>query len=245
MFLSAHEKDSGYYHAVNDDGQTKQDPTGGGGHEELTGGADEREVLEAKYLDHTEYQDEQEEADYDEAEQYTDAQENSQAHEDEADAREESDQFVTNDGPEPLPDADPTYKGSIDPESTEYQEHEGHEEGEASGDAEATSTITVTTHAKEAGLPGDELRVLTEVRDSIITGESQFEEFEGTFLLSMLFAVLFIRALSQNDKFSSPNVQVPVVFMETNKRKPMNSQVCRIRVVPVLFHLTEFRRCRS
>jgi hypothetical protein len=243
MFLSAHEKDSGYYHAANDDGQTEEDPTGGGGHEELTGGADEREVVEAKYLDNTEYQDEQEEADYDETEQYADAQEASQAHEDEADAREESDQFVTNDGSEALPDADPTYKTSIDLESTEYQEHD--EEGETSGDAEVSSSITVTTHAKEAGLPGDELRVLTEVRDSIITGESQFEEFEGTFLLSMLFAVLFTRALSQNDKFSSPNVQVPVVFMETNKRKPMNSQVCRVRVVPVLFHLTEFRRCRS
>ena len=227
MFLSAHEKDSGY-HAVDDDGQTKQDPTGDGGHEELTGSADEHDDIEATYLDNTEYQGEQGEADYDETEQYADAQENPHAHEDEGDAREESDQFVTNDESEPLPDADPTYKGSIDHESAKYQEHEGREEGEASGDAEVTSTITVTTHAKETGFPGDELRVLTEVRDSIITGESQFEEFEGKFLLPMPFVVVFTHTLSQNSKFSTPNVQVPVAFMETNKRKPMSSQVCRI-----------------
>ena len=179
--MSAHVKDSGYHPAVNDDGQTKRESTGGG-HEDLTGGSNEREDVESTYLDHAEYQGEREEADYDESEQYADAQEEPQAHEDEADAREESDQFVTNDETEPLPDADLTYKGSVDPESTEYQAHEGHEEGEAYGDAEVTS-ITVTTHAKETGFLGDELRVLTEVRDPIVTGESQFEEFEGKFLL--------------------------------------------------------------
>ena len=238
--LSAHEKDSGYHLAVNDDGQTKREPTGGGGHEDLTGGSNEREDVESTYLDHAEYQDEREAADYDESEQYADAQENPQAHEDEADAREESDQFVTNDETEPLPDADLTYNGSVDPESTEYQEHEGHEEGEAFGDAEVTS-ITVTTHAKETGFPGDELRVLTEVRDPIVTGEPQFEEFEGKFLLPTPSTLLFTRALPQNGKLPALNVRVPVAFTETSKRKPMSSQVCCIRVILVLFNLTGFR----
>jgi hypothetical protein len=154
---------------------------------------DEREDVESTYLDHAEYQGEHEEADHGESEQYADAQEYPQVHEDEADAREGSDQFVTNDESEPLPDSDPTYKGSADPESTEYQEHEGHEKGEASGDAEVTSINTVTTHAKETDFPGDELRVLTDVQDSAVTGESQLEEFEGRLLLPMLFAILFTR----------------------------------------------------
>jgi hypothetical protein len=178
--LSAHERDSGYDHAVNHDEQTEREPTGDDGHEELAGGMDEREDVGSTYLDHAEYQSENGEADYDESEQYDDAQEYPQAPEDEADAREETDQFVTNDEPEPLPDADPTHNGSVDPESTEYQEQDDvHEEGEASGDAEVTSTITASTHANDTGFPGDELRVLTEVRDSVVTGEPQLEELDG------------------------------------------------------------------
>jgi hypothetical protein len=131
-------------------------------------------------LDHAEYQSENGEANYDESEQFDDAQEYPQAPEDEAEAREETDQFVTNDETEPLPDADPTYKGTGDPESTEYQERDdGYEDGEASDDAEVTSTITASTHANDAGSLGDELRVLTGVRDSVITGEPQLEENDG------------------------------------------------------------------
>jgi len=174
--LSAHERDSGYDHAVNDDEQTKREPTGDDGYEELAG-VDERENVESTFLDNAEYQGEQEEADYNESEQYDDAQEYPQAHEDEADAREETDQFVANDEPEPLPAANPAHKGSADPESTEYQEQ--HEEGEASGDAEVTSTITASTHPKETSFLDDELRVLTEVRDSVVTGEPQLEEIDG------------------------------------------------------------------
>jgi hypothetical protein len=130
-------------------------------------------------LDHAEYQSENGEVDYDESEQYGDAQEYPQAPEDEAEAREETDQFVTNYEPEPLPDADPTHKGSADPESTEYQERDdGHEDGEASDDAEVTSTITASTHANDTGFLGDELRVLTGVRDSVVTGEPQLEEID-------------------------------------------------------------------
>lgn len=140
---------------------------------------DDHQDVECTYSVHAEYQGEHEEVDYDGSEQYADAQEYPVAHEDEADAREESDQFVTNDESEPLPDPDPTHKGSADLGPTEYQEHEGDEEGEASGDAEVTGVITVTTHANETGFPDDELRVLTEVRDSEVTGESHFEEFEG------------------------------------------------------------------
>jgi hypothetical protein len=192
-FLSVHERDPGYYDVVNDDGQTKLQPTGDGGHEEPTGGVDEHEDVESTYLDHAEYQGEHEEADRDESEQYADAQEYPHALE-----REESDQFVTNDESEPLPDSDPTHEGAADPESTEYQEpeHEGHEEGEASGDAGVTSTTTVTTYAKETDFPGDELHDLTDVQDSAVTGESQIEEFEGRFLLLMTSVVLLTRALS-------------------------------------------------
>jgi len=178
--LLAHERDPGYDHAVNHDEQTEQEPTGDDGHEELAGGVDEREDVGSTYLDHAEYQNENEEADYDESEQYDDAQEYPQAPEDEANAREETDQFVTNDEPEPLPDADSTHNGSADPESTEYQERDdGHEDSDASGDAEVTSTITASTHANDTGLQGDELRVLTEVRDSVVTGEPQHEEIYG------------------------------------------------------------------
>ncbi len=178
-FLSAHERDSDYDHAVNDDEQTKREPTGDDGPEELAGGVDEREDAESTYLDHAEYQGGHGEADYDGSEQYDDAQEYPKAHEDEADAREETDQPVTNDEPEPLPDADPTHKGSADPESTEYQEQdERPERGEASEDAEVTGSVTASTHAKDAGFP-DELRVLTDVRDPIVTGERQLEEIDG------------------------------------------------------------------
>ena len=178
--LSAHEGDSGYDHAVNHDEQTEREPTGDDNHEELPGGADEREDVGSTYLDHAEYQSENGEVDYDESEQYGDAQEYPQAPEDEAEAREETDQFVTNYEPEPLPDADPTHKGSADPESTEYQERDdGHEDGEASDDAEVTSTITASTHANDTGFLGDELRVLTGVRDSVVTGEPQLEEIDG------------------------------------------------------------------
>jgi hypothetical protein len=178
-FLSAHERDSDYDHAVNDDEQTKREPTGDDGPEELAGGVDEREDVESTYLDHAEYQGGHGEVDYDGSEQYDDAQEYPQAHEDEADAREETDQLVTNDEPEPLPDVDPTHKGSANPESIEYQEQdEGPEKGEASGDAEVIGTITASTHAKDASFP-DELRVLTDVRDTIVTGERQLEEIDG------------------------------------------------------------------
>ena len=181
-FLSAHERNPSYDHAINHDEQTEREPTGDDGHEELAGGVDERDDVASTSLDHAEYQSEDGEADYDESEQYDDAQEYSQAPEDEAGAHEETDQFITNDEPEPLPDADPTHKGSVDLESTEYQERDdGHEEGEASGDVEVTSTITASTHANDTGFPGDELRVLTEVRDLIATGEPQLEEIDGKF----------------------------------------------------------------
>jgi hypothetical protein len=176
---SPHERDLGYDHAISHDEQTEREPTGDDGHEELAGGADEREDVGSTYLDHAEYQSENGEADYDESEQYDDAQEYAQAPEDEPDAREETDQFATNDEPEPLLDADPTHKGSADLESTEYQERDdGHEEGEASGDAEVTHTITASTHGNDTGFEGDGLRVLMEVRDSIVTGEPQLEEID-------------------------------------------------------------------
>jgi len=175
--LSAHQRG---LDAVTHDEQTEREPTGDDGHEELAGGVDEHEDVGSTYLDHAEYQSENREADYDDSEQYDDAQEYPQASEDEADAHEETDQLVANDEPEPLPDADPTHKGSADPESTEYQERDnGHEEGEASGDAEVTSSITASTHADDTGFPGDELRVLTDVRDSVVTGEPQLEEIDG------------------------------------------------------------------
>lgn len=175
--LSAHDRDLGYKHAVNHAEQTEREPTGDDGHEELVGGVDEREDVGSTYLARAEYQSENAEADYDESEQYDDAQEYSQVPEDEQDAREGTDQFATNDEPEPLPDADPAHEGPADPESAEYQEQDdGHEEGEASGDAEVTTTITASTHANDTGFRGDELRVLTEVP---VTGEPQLEEIDG------------------------------------------------------------------
>lgn len=245
--LSAHERDSGYDHAVNHDEQIEREPTGDDGHEQLAEGADEREDVGSTYLDHAEYQSENGEADYDESEQYDDAQEYAQAPEDEADAREETNQFVTNDEPEPLLDADPTHKGSADLESTEYQERDDrHEEGEASGDAEVTSTITASTHANDTGFEGDELRVLTEVRDSVVTGKPQLEEIDGKSLSSMPFIVLF-SAFLQNGKLSTQNIQVPfpVTIMGRSKWKPMGSQVCLVQSIPASFHLTECRGWRS
>ena len=171
--LLAHQRNSVYDHALNHDEQTEREPTGDDGHEKLAGGVDEREDVGSTYLDHADYQDENGEADYDESEQYDDAQEHPQVPEDEVDAHEETDQFVTNDEPEPLPDVDPTHKGSADPESTEYRERDdGHEEG----DAEVTSTITASTHADDTGFHGDELRVLT------VTGAPQIEEIDGEFV---------------------------------------------------------------
>lgn len=221
--LSAHERDSGYDHVADHNEQTERVPTGDDGHDELAGGVDER-------LDHAEYQSENGEATYDESEHYDDAEEYPQAPEDEADAREETDPFVTNDEPEPLPDAGPTHKGSADPESTGYQEQDdGQEEGEASGDAEVTSTITASTHADDTGFQDDELRVITdtEVLDSVVTGGPQLEEFEGKSFLPMRFIVLF-SAFSQDGKFTSQSFQVPlpVMFMGRTERKLMDSQVC-------------------
>ena len=178
--LSAHDRDLGYDHAVNHAEQTEREPTGDDGHEELVGSVDEREDVGSTHLARAEYQSENAEADYDGPEQYDDTQEYSQAPEDEQEAREGTDQFVTNDEPEPLPDADPAHEGSADPESAEYQEQvDGHEEGEASGDAEVTSTITASTHANDTGFGADELHVLTEVRDPVVTGEPQLEEIDG------------------------------------------------------------------
>ena len=207
--LSAHQRGSDYDHAVTRDEQTEREPIGDDGHEELAGGVDEHEDAESTYLDHAEYQSENGEADYGESEQYDDAQEYPQAPEDETDAHEETDQFVTNDEPEPLPDADPIHKGSADPESTEYQERDDRrEEGEASGDAEVTSSITASTHANDTGFPGDELRVLTEVRDSVVTGELQLEEIDGKSrrqCLSLSYSVFSRRtASSQHRKFKHP-----------------------------------------
>lgn len=197
-FPLAHERDSGYDHAVNHDEQTEREPTGDDGHEEPAGGVDEREDVGSTYVDHAEYQSEHGEADYNESDQYDDAQEYPQVPEDEADAHEETDQLVTNDEPEPLPDADPTHKDSADPESTEYQEQDdGHEEGESSGDAEVTSTITASTHANSTGFPGNELRVLTDARDSVVTGEPQLEEIDGEFCHRMHFICLIRCLLSE------------------------------------------------
>jgi hypothetical protein len=244
---SALEGDSGYDHAVNHDEQTEREPTGDDVHEELAGGVDEREDVGSTYVDHAEYQSEHGEADYDVSEQYDDAQEYPHVPEDEADAHEEPDQFVTNDEPEPLPDADPTHKGSADPESTEYQEQDdGHEDGELSGDAEVTSTITASTHANSTGFPGDELRVVTDVRDSVVTGEPQHEEIDGEFCHRMLFIVLF-SAFPQNGKPTTQNIQEPspVMFMGRSKRKSMVSQVCHVQSTPTSFYSTEYRGWRS
>lgn len=201
LHLSAHERESGYDHAVNHNEQTEREPTGDDGHEEFAG-VDEHEDVVSTYLGHAEYQNEDGEADYDQSEQYDDTQEYTQAPEDEANAREETDQLVTNDEPEPLLDADPTIKGPVDLESTELQERDdGYEEGEASGDAEVTSTITASTHANDTGFPGDEMRVLT---DLIVTSEPQLEEIDGKSgcqCLSLSYSVPSRRASSQHRTF--------------------------------------------
>ena len=228
--LSAHERDSGYDHAVDHDEQTEREPTDDDGHEELAGGVDEREDVGSTYVDNAEYQSEHGEADYG-SEHYDDAQEYPQVPEDEVDAHEETDQLFTNDEPEPLPDADPTLKGPADPESTEYQDQDdGHEEGESSGDAD-TGTITASTHANSTDFPGDELRVLTDVRDSVVTDERHLEEIDGEFSQRTCFIVLF-SAFSQNGKLTTQNIQVPrpVMSMGRSKRKSMDSQVCHVTI---------------
>jgi hypothetical protein len=170
-FLSAPERD----------GQTKRELTGDGDHEGLTeGDVDEPEDVESTDHGHAEYQDEDEEEAYGESEQYADTQEYPPAHEDEAGTREETDQFVANDESEFVPDADGAHQGA-DPDLTEYQERdEEYEQDGVSGDVQATSPITVSMRAKESVLPGTELEVLTEVRESGTTGDyPQPEESEG------------------------------------------------------------------
>jgi len=177
--LSAPERDPSYHQGPCDDGQTKQELTGDGGHEGLTeGDVDKPEDVES--TDNAEYPDEHEEEAYDESEQYADAQDYPQTHEEEAGTREETDQFVANDESEFVPDAD-THEDPADPGSTEYQERdEKYEEEGVSGDVEITSIITASIHAKENFLPGAELDFLTEVREPGITGERPHpEESEG------------------------------------------------------------------
>ena len=177
--LSAPGRDSGSRQNLNDDGQMTREPTGDGDHEGLTEGAvDEPEDVESDF-GHAEYQDEHEEA-YGESEQYADAQEYPPAHEDEAGTREETDQFVANDEPEIVPDADGVHEGG-DLELTEYQERvEEYEQDGVAGDVQTTSPITASMRAKESVLPGTELEVLTEVRESGTIGEHpQPEESEG------------------------------------------------------------------
>jgi hypothetical protein len=179
--LSAPERDPGSHQNLNDDGQMKQEPTGDGDHEGLAEGeVDEPEDVESTDYGHAEYQDEHEEEVYGESEQYADAQEYPPAHEDEAGTREETDQFVANDELEFVPDADGVHEGG-DPELTEYQERvEEYEQDGVAGDVQATSPITASMRAKESALPGTELEVLTEVRESGTTGEyPQPEESEG------------------------------------------------------------------
>jgi len=174
------ERDPGSHQNLNDDGQMKQEPTGDGDHEGLAEGeVDEPEDVESTDYGHAEYQDEHEEEVYGESEQYADAQEYPPAHEDEAGTREETDQFVANDELEFVPDADGVHEGG-DPELTEYQERvEEYEQDGVAGDVQATSPITASMRAKESALPGTELEVLTEVRESGTTGEyPQPEESE-------------------------------------------------------------------
>jgi hypothetical protein len=177
MFLSASERDP--HQALNDDGQTKREPAGDGGHEGLTeGNVDDPEDVESTDFDHAEYEDEHEEEAYDESEQYADAQEYPQTHKDEAGTHEETDQFVANDEPEFVPDAGDSHEGA-DPESTEYQERDEEYEDGISGDVE-TSPITASIHTTESVLPAAESEVLTEVRESGTTSEyPQPEDLEG------------------------------------------------------------------
>jgi len=180
--LSAPERDSGYYQGLNDDRQTKREPTSDGGHEGPTeGNVHEPEDIESTDYGHAEYQDEHEEETYDESEQYADAQEYLQAHEEEVDTHEETDQLDANAESEFVLDADLTYEGSTDPETTEYQERdEEHEEDGVSGDVEVTNTNTASIHAKENVFPSTKLSVLTEVPESAAAGEHpQLEDSEG------------------------------------------------------------------
>ena len=180
--LSAPETDPGYYQVLNDDRQTKREPTNDGDHEGLTkGNVDEPEDVESTDYAHAEYQDEHEEETYDESEQYADAREYLQVLEEEAGTHEETDQLVANDESEFVLDADPTYEGSTDPETTEYQERdEEHGEDGVSADVEVPNTTTASAHTKETILPNTKLGVLTEVPESAATGEHpQPEDSEG------------------------------------------------------------------
>jgi hypothetical protein len=182
-FLSAHEKDSDYCQAVNDDEQTERELTGD--HEGQAEGVDEREDVESTYDAHAEYQGEHEQEAYDESEQYADAQEYPQAHEDRASTREETDQVVANHESESVLGADPAHDGSANLKSPEYQEADEELEGdEVSGDVEVTSTVTVPTYAKENVSLGAELDALTEVPGSAATDESRlFDNSEGSSLV--------------------------------------------------------------
>jgi hypothetical protein len=180
--LSAPETDSGYYQALNDDRQTKREPTNDGDPEGLSkGNLDEPEDVESTDYAHAEYQDEHEEETYDESEQYADAREYLQAVEEEANTHEETDQLVANDESEFVLDADPTYEGSTGPETTEYQERdEEHGEDGVSADVEVPNTTAAFTHTKENVLSSTKLGVLTEVPESAATGEHpQPEDSEG------------------------------------------------------------------
>lgn len=179
--LSAPETDSGYHQVLNDDRQIKREPTNDGDHEVLTkGNVDEPEDVESTDYAHAEYQDEHEEETYDESEQYADAREYPQVLEEEADTHEETDQLVANDESEFVLDADPTYEGSTDPETTEDQEREEHGEDGVSADVEVPNSTTASTHTKETVLPSTKLGVLTEVPESAATGEhTQPEDSEG------------------------------------------------------------------
>lgn len=148
---------------------------------------DEQEDVESTYYGNAEYQGEHEEETYDESEQYADP----QAHEDEAGAREDTGQVIASNESESVPDADPTHEGSADPGTTEYQENDdGYEEDGVSGDVEATSTITASSHAGEYVFPSAELNGLTEVPESGATGDSpQFKESEGNFI--DIFALIY------------------------------------------------------
>jgi len=179
--LSGPERDSGYYQVLNDDRQTKREPTSDDGHEGPTeGNVHEPEDIESTDYGHAEYQDEHEEETYDESEQYADAQEYLQAHEEEVDTHEETDQLVANDESEFVLDADLTYEGSTDPETTEYQERDEEHEDGVSGDVEVTNTSTASVHARENVFPSIKLGILREVLESAATGEHpQPEDPEG------------------------------------------------------------------
>lgn len=177
--LPAPERDPGYQ-VLNDDRQTKREPTSDGGREGLTEG----DVDEPADVESTDYQDEHEEETYDESEQFVDAREYLQVHEEEADTHEETDQLAANDESEFVLDADPTYGGSTDPDPTEYQERDEENEDRVSGDVEANNTATESIHPKDNVFTSTKLGVLTEVPESAATGEySQPEDLEGNLSL--------------------------------------------------------------